>query len=62
MFIKVFVDVTWTTDDIWYVVTHEIKQDCLLLSAEMEFTVKEKLCKSSGLFHLVNIDGQMFVE
>lgn len=62
MFIKVFVDVTWTTDDIWYVVTHEIKQDCLLLSAEMEFTVIEKLCKSSGLFHLVNIDGQMFVE
>lgn len=42
VFIKVFVDVTWTTDDIWYIVTHEIKQDCLLLPAEMEFTVMEK--------------------
>jgi len=42
VFTKFFVDVTWTSDDIWYVVTHEIKHDCLLLPAEMEFTGIEK--------------------
>lgn len=42
VFIKVFVDVTWTTVDIWCIVTHEIMRDCVLLPAEMEFSVMEK--------------------
>lgn len=65
VFFKVFVDVTWTTVDIWYIVTHEIMRDCVLLPAEMEFFGDGEMSrggKSSGLFHLVNIEGQMFVE
>lgn len=42
VFIKLFVDVTWTTADIWYIVTHEIMRDCVLPPAEMEFSVMEK--------------------
>ncbi len=42
VFVKVFVDVTWTTVDIWYIVTHEIMRDCVLLPAAMEFLVMEK--------------------
>lgn len=32
-----------TSADIpWYIVTHEIMRDCVLLPAEMEFSVMEK--------------------
>ncbi len=65
VFVKVFVDVTWTTVDIWYIATHEIiVRLCSAACCDGVFGNGEKSRggKSSGLFHLVNIEGQMFAE